>query len=233
MTLRDEAARALDQTHGIGERGPKTMQARMLVAGWLDGKTAPERKVKAAVKWLLGLGAKRYSVKLRSVGNPDFDQYRPISSPKTFEADTLEEISAACRAYIEKWDLGGGNWPGCVIREDGVAIGYVSYNGRVWRGKPGLKGEEILLQRRDPQGLTWTEHVRICVDCKRPFRVSQEALADSDLDNIASCIACVAGHEEPGERVCYCPDLQKTYPDGKCDFCTGLRSIAPLPEVRA
>lgn len=136
MTLKDEAARALDQTHRIGERGPKTMEARTLLAGWLDGLAAPEQKVKAAVKRLLGLGAKRYSIRLRSVGNPDFGQHAPLSPPRSCEADTLEEIADACRAYIEEWALGGGNWPESVIREDGVPMGYVSYNGRVWRGKP-------------------------------------------------------------------------------------------------
>lgn len=136
MTLRDDAARALDQTHRVGERGPKTLAARELLAGWLDGLPVPERKVKTAVKWLLALGAKRYTIKLSSVGNPDFGQYAPVSPPEICEADTLQEIVAACEAYIKKWDLGGGNWKEPILREDGVAIGHISYNRRVWRGKP-------------------------------------------------------------------------------------------------
>ena len=53
--------------------------------------------------------AKRYRVRLASVGNPDFGfgQYAPVSPPEKFEADTLEEVRDA-----------------------------VSYNGRVWAGSP-------------------------------------------------------------------------------------------------
>jgi len=79
---------------------------------------------------------KRYTVRLRSVGNPDFGQYAPLSPPETFEADSLSEIRDACRTYIAKWELGGGNWPSAVIREGKKAVGYVSYNGRVWAGRP-------------------------------------------------------------------------------------------------
>jgi len=44
------AALALDRTHGIGERGPRTMIARERAAEWLDGRTA--RMPRAAVEWL-------------------------------------------------------------------------------------------------------------------------------------------------------------------------------------
>lgn len=37
-------------THGIGERGPRTLQARNQVADWLDGIS--KRVPVAAVKWL-------------------------------------------------------------------------------------------------------------------------------------------------------------------------------------
>ena len=82
--------------------------------------------------------AKRYTIRLASVGNPDFGQYAPLSPPVIFEADTLEEIRDAACAYIAKWDLGGGNWSEAkaTIREGKKAIGYVSYNGRVWAGRP-------------------------------------------------------------------------------------------------
>jgi hypothetical protein len=46
---RDRAAAALDLTHRIGERGPKTFQARERVAAWLDiGGRVP----KADIQWL-------------------------------------------------------------------------------------------------------------------------------------------------------------------------------------
>lgn len=97
---------------------------------------------------------KRYTIRLASVGNPDFQQYAPISPPETFSAETLQEIRDAARAYIEKWNLGGGNWSErkAMIRENGKAIGYVSYNGRVWRGNPKnwKNAEEIVLGPEKP-----------------------------------------------------------------------------------
>jgi len=77
--------------------------------------------------------AKRFSCRLRSVGNPDFGQHAPVSEPRVVDADTLPGIVAACRQYIEEWDLGGGNWTDPMVREGGKAVGKVSYNGRVWR----------------------------------------------------------------------------------------------------
>ena len=41
-------------------------------------------------------------------------------------------VRAACRAYIEQDDLGGGNWTGGELTEHGRPVGRVSYNGRVW-----------------------------------------------------------------------------------------------------
>lgn len=48
---RERAAAALDATHAMGERGPKTFRARALVARWLDlgGRV---RGLAGAVEWL-------------------------------------------------------------------------------------------------------------------------------------------------------------------------------------
>ena len=121
--------------------------------------------------------AKRYRVRLASVGNPDFGfgQYAPVSPPEKFEADTLEEVRNA-----------------------------VSYNGRVWAGSPKdwEKSVEIpLAPKAKPAGLTWSGHVKICRDCKRPFRVSDETLCQYALADVAFCLECVTGTPEPGERV--------------------------------
>ena len=74
-----------------------------------------------------------YTVVLRSVGNPDFGQYAPLSPPKRVKARKLSEIREACRSYIVKWDLGGGNFPRCAVRRNGKVVGHFSYNGRFWR----------------------------------------------------------------------------------------------------
>lgn len=76
-----------------------------------------------------------YTMRLRSVGNPDFRQYAPISDPKTVTGTTLAEMRAHAQEYIQFWDLGGGNWTNPVVKLDGKVIGHFSYNGRLWEGK--------------------------------------------------------------------------------------------------
>ena len=46
---------------------------------------------------------------MSSRGNPDFDEdpAQALSPTLTISVSTFEEASAACRAYIEKHDLGG------------------------------------------------------------------------------------------------------------------------------
>ncbi len=74
-----------------------------------------------------------YTAVLRSVGNPDFGQYAPLSEPRKVVAGKLSEIKQACMNYIKEWDLGGGNWPVCPVRRNGKVVGHFSYNGRFWR----------------------------------------------------------------------------------------------------
>ena len=49
---RERAAAALDATHALGERGPRTFLARELVANWLDGGRHWSGRVATAVRWL-------------------------------------------------------------------------------------------------------------------------------------------------------------------------------------
>jgi len=74
----------------------------------------------------------KYTVHLTSVGNPDFGQYAPISESETVGADTLKALWKKCEKYMEKWNMGGGNWPNPMVKEDGNPIGHFSYNGRLW-----------------------------------------------------------------------------------------------------
>lgn len=77
-----------------------------------------------------------YKVLLASVGNPDFGQDSRRSLPgvprKTLRVASLADASKACRAYIEHYDLGGGNWLGGEVKKDGAVIARISYNGRAW-----------------------------------------------------------------------------------------------------
>jgi hypothetical protein len=147
--------------------------------------------------------SKRYAIRLSSVGNPDFGQYAPLSPPEVFEADTLKEIRDAARTYIEKWDLGGGNWDErkALVREGKKVVAHISYNGRVWAGRPkaGEMGVEIHLS--EASALTWSQHVKTCSDCGRAFRVSHQTLANTPLADVVTCIECVTGAAQPGERV--------------------------------
>lgn len=52
---KQSAATALDRTHKIGERGPKTYNARDKLARWLDGQPVSKNDVRSAIRWLMGL----------------------------------------------------------------------------------------------------------------------------------------------------------------------------------
>lgn len=71
---------------------------------------------------------------MSSRGNPDFRENPKdeMSPALTVEVNSWQEASAACEAYIAQYQLGGGNWTGGQICEDGRQIARVSYNGRVW-----------------------------------------------------------------------------------------------------
>lgn len=88
---------------------------------------------------------KRYRVLLSSCGNPDFDQYAPISEPVAIDVETIADARKACAVYIEKWNLGGGNWDNgrVVDNRTGKLVGSFSYNLRFWEGQPGSHGKEL------------------------------------------------------------------------------------------
>jgi hypothetical protein len=84
--------------------------------------------------------APRIVVALSSAGNPDFRQDPSRALPgvprKRVPVASLCEAAAACRAYIEAHDLGGGNWTGGQVFVGKIQIAEVSYNGRVWTPFP-------------------------------------------------------------------------------------------------
>ena len=77
-----------------------------------------------------------YKILLASVGNPDFRQDSRRSLPgvprRTLRVASLADASKACRAYIDHYELGSGNWLGGEVTKDGKAIAKISYNGRAW-----------------------------------------------------------------------------------------------------
>jgi hypothetical protein len=78
----------------------------------------------------------RYTVILDNCGNPDRGQdpsrRLPGTARKVVPVEDFAAASKACRDYIEENDLGGGNWTGGDIRENGKVVGKVGYNGTVW-----------------------------------------------------------------------------------------------------
>lgn len=81
----------------------------------------------------------KIKVELNSIGNPDHmqDPTKQIDGAWAVMAHvgSIEEASQAVRDYIEKHNLGAGNWAGGKVwTEDNQYLGYISYNGRFWEG---------------------------------------------------------------------------------------------------
>lgn len=93
-----------------------------------------------------------FTVTLGHVPNPDLPGGywgHPVDSagPHSVSVATLREASAACRAFIDRNGLGGGNWAGGdVFDGERRQVARISYNGRVW----GLDGEELALEDETP-----------------------------------------------------------------------------------
>lgn len=81
---------------------------------------------------------KPYLVILSNCGNPDHLQNPhetlfgvPIG---VAQASSIAECQERVRDYIEKYDLGSGNWSGGEVfdLQDGRLLGQISYNGKFW-----------------------------------------------------------------------------------------------------
>ncbi len=81
---------------------------------------------------------RKMKVKLESKSNMDFDS-SALEGVLNIEAywvvvETIEEAKIVCDAFIEKNELGGGNWTGGdIVDENDKLIGSVSYNGKFWK----------------------------------------------------------------------------------------------------
>jgi len=86
-------------------------------------------------------------VKLEAKPNHDYTgcDYRGSLNIKArfITVATLKEASEICSAFIEKNELGGGNWTGGQVFENGKEIARVSYNGRIWEPLPFPQSKEI------------------------------------------------------------------------------------------
>jgi hypothetical protein len=81
----------------------------------------------------------KLTVTLKADPNPDYsgDDWRAYvkKSERKVKVSSLHEASVVCGKFIDKNDLGSGNWTGGrIFDETGKQIAHVSYNGRVWEG---------------------------------------------------------------------------------------------------
>jgi hypothetical protein len=77
---------------------------------------------------------------LKADPNPDYDFPDPRATVRTVKVrlpvSSFAQASKVCKNFIEKFDLGSGNWTGGQIGNiEGKIIAHVSYNGRVWEGE--------------------------------------------------------------------------------------------------
>lgn len=77
----------------------------------------------------------QYKLVLMSFPNPDFGEVDAPAPTVTVYGSTFKVLSVLAETYINKYQLGGGNFHSEILK-NGKPFGYVSYNGRVWKGDP-------------------------------------------------------------------------------------------------
>ena len=73
-----------------------------------------------------------YQVKPIFMGNPDRGQNSTPVKPRTFSADTLNDLRDMIWDFLGNNGLGAGNWGTAKVFKDNQTYGYMSYNGRIW-----------------------------------------------------------------------------------------------------
>ena len=90
----------------------------------------------------------KYRCYLSTVGNPDLNQYAPISYSERIQSDTLQGLRAKAQEYQDEWDIGGGNWKDPIVYEvhgkTKKKIGSMSYNLRIWVKPPSIVGNKYI-----------------------------------------------------------------------------------------
>tara|TARA_Y100001951_G_scaffold98186_1_gene98715 strand:+ start:319 stop:882 length:564 start_codon:yes stop_codon:yes gene_type:complete len=76
--------------------------------------------------------ADKFITVMTTSGNPDFNQYAPISEPAILVADSMEELREQLRDYQNFWQVGGGNFMNPAVLYNLKPVGHFSYNGRLW-----------------------------------------------------------------------------------------------------
>ena len=78
----------------------------------------------------------RLKLKAKAYGNIDHGQDpKELLASTELQADTIGELRAKVQQWQDEEGLGGGNWGECPLYLNNKIVGYMSYNGRVWKGR--------------------------------------------------------------------------------------------------
>ena len=98
-----------------------------------------------------------YMVVLAAPGNPDYRQYVPIAPPGLGFGWSIGDSVKSALAYIQEFELGGGNWgldSGKVYdARQGRVTHRIAYNGTIWPILPEESEAAQVLQDMDGSGL--------------------------------------------------------------------------------
>ena len=77
-----------------------------------------------------------WMVLITTVGNPDRNQYAPITVPhRIYYAGNRSELIATVRKYQAEEMIGSGNWTNPTVYLDNEPVGTMSYNCRIWNSR--------------------------------------------------------------------------------------------------
>jgi len=139
---------ALRQAYAELRRMYEIVSKRKLINEGLDtGCKATIEKMERAFK--------KAELIIKHCSNPDLYQHKlkggywsEMTRPNNVKHErvtTFAQASKICRKFIEKYDLGGGNWIDGEIYRNKKKVATVSYNGRVWD----LNEKEIVIEEVD------------------------------------------------------------------------------------
>ena len=126
-------------------------------------------------------------VELQSVGNADYgdaEEKRKNIAVKKVYVESIEEAQGVVRQFIDRHDLGGGNWTGGKVFKDGKNIGYIAYNGNFFEGaRPYANGGSTSNQYN--VSIDWEQN-KPKLKYGRKFFKNIYANSNEEAENIAS-----------------------------------------------
>lgn len=71
-------------------------------------------------------------VRLESKANQDLRGDSRDIKERFVDVCSLKNAQAVCNNFIAGCGLGGGNWTGGQVFDNGIQVAEISYNGRIW-----------------------------------------------------------------------------------------------------